>query len=601
MFAVFLALLACAALRAVWIGTVKADALGDRAISQQVEDIEITARRGTIVDRNGVELAVSEDAVTVFAHPFLIDDPGDVAARLSPLLGRPEDELIEKLGDRDESFVYLRRKMDASLGHQIEELHIEGIDTVVEAKRTYPQGQLAAQVLGTVGTENKGLSGLEYRRDEDLGGEDGHRRVVKDALGEPVSLIETERAEPGEDLRLTLDAAIQERVEAVMSEVGQTYTPAGATALVMDPRTGAILALANWPRVDANNVEGSPDYARQNRAIQFNYEPGSTFKAFTISGALEEKLITPDTQFAVPPTIQVADRVIGESHGGGGGPLTTADILAQSSNVGTVMVGLKLGATRFDRWVRRFGFARPTGVDLPGENRGIVLDVDDYSGSSIGNMPIGQGISVTPIQMASAYTAIANAGLRRQPYIVAGDRKPPKRVLSERTASQVSKMLEGVLQRRRDGAGGSRRRLHPGRQDGYRGEGRERHLLRYRLRGLLHRVRAGQEPPAAGVGDGRRAARRHLRRHRGGARVRADHGVRAALPEDPARLEACCEAGSRRWTRPGCRLVTLRNAVSRVAVLVPDPQTATAGRPPRCGGFPGPMGCCGTAHQSPPR
>jgi cell division protein FtsI (penicillin-binding protein 3) len=450
MFAVFLALLGCAALRAVWIGTVKAGTLGERAVQQQVEDLEITARRGTIFDRHGVELAVSEDAVTVFAHPFLIDDPGDVAARLAPLLGRPQEELIKKLGDRESTFVYLRRKMDASLGHRIEEMHIEGIDTVVEAKRTYPQGHLAAQVLGTVGSENKGLSGLEYAREDQLGGDDGHRRVVKDALGEPVSLIETDRAQAGDDLRLTLDAAIQERVEAVLSEVGQTYTPAGATALVMDPRTGAILALANWPRVDANNVAGAPEYAQQDRAVQFNYEPGSTFKAITIAGALEEKLITPDTQFAVPPTIQVSDRVIGESHGGGGGTLTTADILAHSSNVGTVMIGLKLGATRFDRWVRRFGFAKPTGVDLPGEDRGIVLDVKDYSGSSIGNMPIGQGLSVTPVQMASAFTAIANGGLKRRPYIVEGDRRPPKRVISERTAKQVSKMLEGVL-----GAGGT--------------------------------------------------------------------------------------------------------------------------------------------------
>ena len=150
----------------------------------------------------------------------------------------------------------------------------------------------------------------------------------------------------------------------------------------------------------------------------------------------------------MPPTIQVADRVIGESHGGGGGPMTTADILAQSSNVGTVMIGLKLGATRFDRWVRRFGFAKPTGVDLPGENRGIVLDVDDYSGSSIGNMPIGQGLSVTPIQMASAYTAIANGGLKRQPYIVAGDQEPPQRVLSERTAERGLGDARGRAQRR---------------------------------------------------------------------------------------------------------------------------------------------------------
>jgi cell division protein FtsI (penicillin-binding protein 3) len=445
LFALFLLLLGAATARAAWLGTVRSDSLGERAAQQQVEDLEVPAPRGTILDRRGVELAVSEDAVTVFAHPFLIDDPAAVAARLAPLIGRTEDELLEKLSDRDSGFVYLRRKMDAALGHKVEELGIEGIDTVIEPKRSYPQGHLAAQVLGVVGTENTGLSGLEYSHEEALGGDDGHRRVVKDALGEPVSLIETERAEPGEDLRLTLDAAIQERVEAVLAEVGQTYQPAGATALVMDPRSGAILALANWPRVDANNVAGSPAYASQNRAIQFNYEPGSTFKAFTVSGALEEGLIQPDTPFQVPATIQVADREIGEAHDGGGGTLTTADILARSSNVGTVMIGLKLGSERFDRWVRRFGFSKPTGVDLPGENQGIVLDVEDYSGSSIGNMPIGQGISVTPIQMASAFTAIAGGGIKRRPHIVSGARAPGKRVLSRRTSEQVSSMLEGVL------------------------------------------------------------------------------------------------------------------------------------------------------------
>jgi cell division protein FtsI (penicillin-binding protein 3) len=445
LFALFLLLLGAATARAAWLGTVKSDSLGDRAVRQQIEELVVPAPRGTIMDRHDVDLAVSEDAVTVFAHPFLIDDPAAVAARLAPLIGRTDEELLKKLSDRDSGFVYLRRRMDASLGQKIEELGIEGIDTVIEPKRSYPQGHLAAQVLGMVGTENTGLSGLEYSHEEQLGGDDGQRRLVKDALGEPVSLIETDPAEPGEDLRLTLDSAIQERVEAVLAEVGQTYQPAGATALVMDPRSGAILALANWPRVDANNVAGSPAYASQNRAIQFNYEPGSTFKAFTVAGALEEGLIEPHTPFQVPPTIQVADREIGEAHDGGGGMFTTADILARSSNVGTVMIGLKLGATRFDRWVRRFGFSKPTGVDLPGENQGIVLDVEDYSGSSIGNMPIGQGISVTPIQMASAFTAIANDGVKRRPYIVAGDGSPGKRVLSKQTADQVSRMLEGVL------------------------------------------------------------------------------------------------------------------------------------------------------------
>jgi cell division protein FtsI (penicillin-binding protein 3) len=445
LFALFLLLLGAATARATWIGTVKAGSLGARAVQQQVEDMVVPARRGSIVDRHDLELAVSEDAVTVFAYPYLIDNPARVSARVAPLLGISEDDLLKKLSNRDSTFVYLRHKIDASVGHKIEQLRIEGIDTVVEPKRTYPQGYLASQLLGTVGAENTGLAGLEYSQEDTLGGHDGRRRVVKDALGQPVSLIETERAEEGEDIKLTLDAAIQERVEAVLGEVGMTYQPAGATAVVMDPRTGAILALANWPRVDANDPDGAPEYARQDRAIQFNYEPGSTFKAFTVAGALEEGLIRPETVLHVPFELHVADRTIGEAHEDGNGDLTVEQILARSSNVGSAMIGLKLGATRFDRWVRRFGFSKPTGVDLPGEQRGIVLDVNHYSGSSLGNMSIGQGLSVTPIQMAAGFTAIANGGVKRQPYIVAGDRKPGKRVLSRKTATEVSQMLEGVL------------------------------------------------------------------------------------------------------------------------------------------------------------
>ena len=365
LFALFLLLLGLAALRATWLGTVRAGSLSERAVSQQIEDIADPAGRGTIEDRNGVELAVSEDSTTVFANPFLIKDPVKVAAKLSPLIGLPEDELLRKLSDRETGFIYLRRKMDATQGEKIEKLEIEGIGTVTEPKRTYPQGFLASQVLGLVGTDNVGLSGLEYSQNDSLSGEDGERRLVKDALGEPVSMIETKRSQPGDDLTLTLDASIQERTEAVLADVGQTYTPQGATAVVMDPRTGELLALANWPRVDANNVDGAPAYARRNRALQDNYEPGSTFKAFTVSGALEEKLVEPGTTIQVPPEITVADRTVGEAHDGGGGTKTVARILAESSNVGSVMIGLKLGAKRFDKWVRRFGFGRRDGCRPP--------------------------------------------------------------------------------------------------------------------------------------------------------------------------------------------------------------------------------------------
>jgi cell division protein FtsI (penicillin-binding protein 3) len=446
LFALFLALLLLAAVRATWLGTVESRDLGKRALTQQEEEMKVYANRGTITDRHGIELAVSEDATTVFANPFLIDDPAGVAEQIAPLLGMPQDEVMEKLSDQDTGFVYLRRKLDATRGQKISDLDIEGIGTVVEPRRTYPQGSLASQVLGSVGTDNYGLSGLEESQEDTLHGTDGLRKVVKDATGKPVSIVDVTRSEPGEDLQLTIDAAIQERTEAVLSEVGQLYQPRGATAVVMDPRNGEVLAMANWPRVDANNYGEAPDYARVNRAVGFTYEPGSTFKAFTVAGALEEKLVTPNTEFTIGPTIQVADRTIGEAHDGGGGTLSVADILAQSSNVGTVTIGLKLGSTRFDEWVHRFGFSKPTGIDLPGEEAGIVPTRDEYSGSSIGNLPIGQGLSVTPIQMAYGYEAIANGGVAHTPHVIMGDDDTAHRIMSADNAHKVARMLEGVLQ-----------------------------------------------------------------------------------------------------------------------------------------------------------
>jgi cell division protein FtsI (penicillin-binding protein 3) len=445
LFALFLVLLSLATFRAAWLGTVRSEELRNRAVTQQVDDLNVPARRGTITDRHGVELAVSEDATTLYANPFLIRDPGAVARRLAPLIGKSEGELVEKMSDRRKGFVYLARKLDSSSADRLDQLHIEGIGTVLEPKRRYPQGPLASQLIGLVGTDNVGLSGIEQKREKQLHGRDGERRIVKDALGKAINLVDVRRTQAGRDLTLTVDAAIQERAEAVLGQVGAAYRPKGATALVMDPRNGEILAVANWPRVDANDVQGAPAYARQNRAVAASYEPGSTFKAITVGGALEEGLVSPDTPFGLPPTIKVADRVIKEAHDRGGLTLTVSEILAQSSNVGAVKIGLRLGGRRFDRWVRRFGFGSPTGVDLPGESPGIVPRPRDYSGSSLGNLPIGQGLAVTPIQVAAAYAAIATRGVIHHPHVVQGDPAGGKRVISARTARLLSRMLEGVL------------------------------------------------------------------------------------------------------------------------------------------------------------
>jgi cell division protein FtsI (penicillin-binding protein 3) len=449
--AVFLGLLTFGAGRAAYLGTIKAPGLQRAANRQQVATVTIPARRGTISDRHGVELAVSEPADDVTANPMLIKDPVRAANRIAPLLGVPVQGLLEKLADRKRGFVYLDRVVPSGRARKVEKLDLDGIDLIPSARRIYPQRFLASQLLGTVGIDGDGLGGLEYSEDHTLRGHSGERRIVQDALGQPISLRDEHAMRAGKNVTLTLDSAIQDRAEKVLAEVGAAFSPKGATALVMNPRTGELLAVANWPRIDANEIGAAPDYARTDRAVQFAYEPGSTFKPFTVAGALEQRLVTPDTVFNLPPTIQVADRTIEEAEGGGLGTLTTAQILARSSNVGTVTIGLRLGPSLFDRWVRRFGFDRRTGVELPGEGAGIVPRPKDYSGSSMGNLPIGQGLAVTPLQMATAYAAIANGGILRRPHIVkAVDGKPTapsrgRRVITAATSASLRTMLEGVL------------------------------------------------------------------------------------------------------------------------------------------------------------
>jgi cell division protein FtsI/penicillin-binding protein 2 len=451
LFAIFLVLLLTAAARATWLGGVRGKSLRAVASTQQVDELKVPARRGTITDRKGIPLAVSQPADDVAATPYLVKDKLKVAKQLAPLLGDSEADVLAKLNARS-GFVYLSRSVSGAKSEQVRKLKIAGLQFIPSARRDYPRRWLASQVLGIVGIDGDGRTGLEYSSDKVLRGADGRRRIVKDALGQPIVLQDTARARPGKDLKLTLDAELQGKVEDVLAQVGLAWRPKGATALVMNPHSGKILALANWPRVDANDLGGAPRYASRNRAVAFNYEPGSTFKAFTVAAALQERLVTPTAIFNLPPSIRVADRVIEEAHARATVDLTTAQILAQSSNVGTVRIGLRLGGKRFDSWVRRFGFGRPTGVELPGEESGQVLTLDKYSGSSMGNLPIGQGESVTPMQLATAYAAIANGGMMRRPRIVdsVGGAKSPtprgRRVISTTTAAQLREMLAGVVE-----------------------------------------------------------------------------------------------------------------------------------------------------------
>jgi cell division protein FtsI/penicillin-binding protein 2 len=451
LFLAFIALLGIALVRATYLGTVQAGSLQHAASTQQITDEIVPATRGAITDRNGLELAISESAYDLAADPYLIKDPQTDALRLAPLLGKPFTSVLAALTRPHTGFVYLAHLLSADQVAAISKLRIPGLTTIPQLKRFYPRSWAASQVLGSVHMDDHGYSGIEYRYDSVLHGTNGIRRIVNDAIGQPISIDDARATVPGKTVRLTIDAALQDEVEQVLAGVGAQYSPRGATAIAMDPNNGQILALANWPRVDANDVAGAPTYASDDRAVTFNYEPGSTFKAITVAGALQDGAVTPDSQFDIPPVLQVADRQIHDAEVHGYETLSVADILRVSSNIGADEIGMRLGGRRFDYWVHRFGFGSPTGIDLPGEERGIVLRWWQYSGSSMGNLPMGQGESVTPIQMATAYAAIANGGILRAPRMVEAiggkplPADPGHRIISATAAAELRDMLRGVF------------------------------------------------------------------------------------------------------------------------------------------------------------
>jgi cell division protein FtsI/penicillin-binding protein 2 len=450
LFAGFLLCFLVIFVRAFWLQGVQGAELASEASYQQTEVVTIPGLRGSVLDRHGNPLAVSEDAATIFATPYQVENPRRTADRLAPILGEDSGDVLADLTE-DSGFSYVAKKVDVPTAARIERLELPGIGQLPDSRRTYPQGTMAGQVIGAVGDEGQGLTGLEGGQDGVLGGADGERLIVKDALGEPIRLDTISEASDGEDIRLTLDPAIQSKTEEVLDGLGATYSPQGATAIVMDPRDSEILAMANWPPVDPADLSSTGPEDLINRATGFTYEPGSTFKAFTVAAALEGGLVTPDSAFTLPPTIQVADRVIEESHARGTVTLSVADILAQSSNVGAVTIGLQLGSERFSRWIERFGFGRPTGVRFPAEEIGIVPSLEDYSGSTMGNLPLGQGLAVTPMQMMAGYATIAGGGILRRPRLIEEvdgepvDERRGRRVIGADVAAQVRTMLEGVL------------------------------------------------------------------------------------------------------------------------------------------------------------
>jgi cell division protein FtsI (penicillin-binding protein 3) len=426
-------------------------AYGER---QLVHEITLPAARGAIFDRNGNELALSVRQSTVWANPRQVTDPAGEAAALAPMLGVDQAVLQDRLS-RDAAFVYLARTVPDTVAAQVQDLGLAGVSLIEEPKRFTPGDDLAAPVLGKVGTDNEGLSGVELQFEKTLAGKAGKKTVEQTPAGQPYDgLRQLTSPKRGDDLVLTLDRSLQFETERALANEITVARAQGGVAIVMDTDTGEILALAN---LSANpDGVGPPVPAAKNLAVTNVYEPGSVNKLITIAGAMEEGLLGPETKLSVDGTIKVADHVFKEHDPHPTVQWSTTDIMANSSNVGSIMIGQQLGKARLDKYLRSFGFGSRTGLGFPGESPGIMLDPAKWSGTSLPTIAIGQGIAVSAMQMLAAYNTVANGGEYVAPKLVKAtvDSKGKshdtpaserRRVISESTAKKVTGMLAEVV------------------------------------------------------------------------------------------------------------------------------------------------------------
>lgn len=433
-------------------------------LARDVREREIIfpAQRGAVYDRNGDPLAISVDLETVYADPTLVEDPAATAEKLAGALKLGAAEIMERMQPTPSWSRYevIARQLSPNITREIKALDLPGIAFKTEPKRLYPNKRLASHILGSVNNfDAAGAAGIELEYDGILRGNPGRMVLEEDPTGRDLPQTEStfERPRPGRSLYLTIDKDLQHFTELTLVEAATQYHAESGTAIVMRPRTGEILALANVPDFDPNAPGKSPAESWRNRALTDMYEPGSAYKIVTASAALEEEVVTPRTTFVVPDAMPYADRVFNDSHPHPTEKMTVTEIIRDSSNVGTIKIGLELGGKRLDEYVRRFGFGARTGLDFPGESSGMVIDREDWSGTTIATIPIGQGIAVTPMQMAVAYSALANGGASVEPKLlyatmdgrgrVRGASAPAtRRIVSARTARRLVRMLTGVVE-----------------------------------------------------------------------------------------------------------------------------------------------------------
>ena len=437
------------------------EGLANRARQQQQNAIETTPQRGELLDRHGRQLAQSVQTVSLFLDPFGLD-AGQLecsAQQLSQSLGLNYKDLLKQFRETQEAdlrFLWIARRLDADLGYKIDAMKLPGVQSVLEPKRYYPNGPLAAHILGYVGLDGDGLGGLERSYNAKIAGEPGKLFLEKDASGKPYESFEI-AGKPGQSVVLTIDQSIQYQAEQALNAAVKSSRAKSGTVIVLDPRNGDVLALANAPSFNPNDVAASSAETRSNWALQNIYEPGSTFKVVAFSAALEKKLARVEDHIDCQMgAITVAGRVIHDHKPFGS--LTIPEALAKSSNVAAIKLGLRVGDETMYEYIRRFGFGSKTGIELPGETAGLLRKVERWQPSSIGSIAIGQEIGVTPVQMAAAFGALANDGVRVSPHIIREIRNgagavvyqpqpEQRRVIGPEIAIALRGMLEGVTLR----------------------------------------------------------------------------------------------------------------------------------------------------------
>ncbi|SDO76701.1 peptidoglycan synthetase FtsI [Klenkia soli] len=427
------------------------------ASDERMRTFDIAAIRGAVLDRDGNPLAYTVDASRVVADPSIVEDPERTALALTTLLGVPTSELVEKLSGEGR-YVVLAEHVDTATSDQVTDLALAGIVLEDDPVRLYPAGAVGGQIVGFVGSDGDGLAGIEQRYDDVLSGTDGQRRVEVGAGGVaiPAGIDESTPAVDGSDVTLTIDEDLQYTVQQRLDQACADGATTQGSAVVLDVHTGQVAAMATCPGYDPSQARTTDPDLLGLPAVSDVFEPGSVMKAVTLSAAIEDGHATPDTVLSVPGHIQAGDVVVTDAHDHANIDWTVTGILAKSSNVGTIMLAREVGDARLEEYMRAFGLGAQTGIELPGESAGILQDSADWTASRAANVPIGQGVSVTALQMASVYQTIANGGVRIPPRIVESVTAPDgtvtpeaqpdgTRVISASTAQQMAYMLEAVV------------------------------------------------------------------------------------------------------------------------------------------------------------